>query len=330
MHIVDGGMQQRGLCKFMGRGKKPREGEEGKPAPFADHTHPTAMTDAWEASTKHLPNSGKGRGDRPARWVKPTRMTVDRSNAKPKVDCKLQRPKQSKPKWLSQAEKQRGSKQRARKAKAELAIDTRKPQVKRDHPRHGKVEHVARAQNAQTTGSADPSVQPGSDLYKYMHMQHRSRPQPTGGKRGGADTRQPDTVLPASDGLAPRLYRNDHFDRSKFFVHVNADGSVHEVDHFANRYVGPDAPLEAPWGVAEVKEKPRVTREAGDEGKNGYGSRKTYWEKWNSAILNNEPNPNYIPPTGIPSDKDYTQDIAQAVIDEWEKEDPNRKGVITF
>ena len=88
MHIVDGGMQQRGLCKFMGRGKKPREGEEGKPAPFADHTHPTAMTDAWEASTKHLPNSGKGRGDRPARWVKPTRMTVDRSKAKPKVDKK--------------------------------------------------------------------------------------------------------------------------------------------------------------------------------------------------------------------------------------------------
>jgi hypothetical protein len=174
-------------------------------------------------------------------------------------------------------------------------------------------------------------VQPGSELYKYMQMQQRARPQPTGGSRGGTDSRPPDTVLPASSGDAPRLYRNDHFDRSKFFVHVKEDGTVHEVDHFANRYMGPDAALEAPWGVAELKAEARVTKEAGKAGRNGYGSRKTYWEKWNEPILNNEPNKNYIKATGIPSDSrnNPTQALGKARVAEWEAEDPARKGVIT-
>ena len=335
MHVVDGGMGSRGLCKFMGRGASDERVERRKDsagnAPFADHTHPTAEQDAWAASTKALPNGSKGRGDRPSGWVKPTRMTVDRDKAKPKVDCKLVRKKEPRAAWLVQQEQISGSKDRARKAKKELAIDTRSAAVKRDHPRHGRVDRAARAQNAQTTGSADDSVQPGSDLYKYMRMQQRPGSQPTGGKRGGTDSREPDTVLPASDGHVPRLYRNDHFDRSKFFVHVNDDGTVHEVDHFANRYVGPDAALEAPWGVAELKAKPRVTREDGEAGRNGYGSRKTYWEKWNEPILNNEPNVNFIAATGIPSDSpnNPTQDLGKARVAEWEAEDPARKDVIT-
>lgn len=336
MHVIDGGMKDRGLCKFMGRPPSDEKQQRRKDAvaagaPFADHTHPTAAQDAWSVSMKPLPNSSKGRGDRPAQWVKPTRMTVDRDKVKPKVDCKLARKKEPRSAWLAQQETRTGTKQRARKAKAELALDTRPAAVKRDHPRHGRVSHVSRAQNAQTTGSADGSVQPGSDLYKYMHMQQPPMPQSTGGKRGGTDNRAPDTVLPASSGDVPRLYRNDHFDRSKFFVHVKEDGTVHEVDHFANRYMGPDAALEAPWGVAELKEEPRVTLEAGREGRNGYGSRKTYWEKWNEKILNNEPNENYIPATGIPSDSrnNPTQALGKARVAEWEAEDPARKGVIT-
>lgn len=359
MHVVDGGMGSRGLCKFMGRGasdeKQQRRKGSARNAPFAEyvhkqspsqlefprddpdkiaccsHTHPTAEYDAWAVSTKALPNGNKGRGDRPAQWVKPTRMTVDRDKVKPKVDCKLVRKKEPRAAWLVQQEQKTGSKDRARKAKKELAIDTRSAAVKRDHPRHGKVERMSRAQNAQTTGSADDSVQPGSDLYKYMQMQQRPGPQSTGGKCGGTDSRDPDTVLPASDGDVPRLYRNDHFDRSKFFVHVNEDGTVHEVDHFANRYVGPDQHREAPWGVAELKAKPRITREDGTAGRNGYGSRKTYWEKWNEPILNNEPNENYIPSTGIPSDSknNPTQDLGKARVAEWEAEDPARKDVIT-
>eukprot|EP01043_Picozoa_sp_COSAG02_P041931 COSAG02_NODE_3522_length_6617_cov_2.604173_5_plen_685_part_00 len=336
MHVIDGGMKERGLCKFMGRNpsdekQQRRKDAAAKGTPFANHLHQSAEEDAWAASMKPLPNSSQGRGDRPARWVKPTRMTVDRDRVKPKVDCKLARKKAPRAAWLVKQEQRNGTKDRARKAKVELALDTRTAAVKRDHPRHGKVAHVARAQNAQTTGSADNSVKPGSSLYKYMHMQERPMPQPTGGSRGGADNRPPDTVLPASSGDVPRLYRNDHFDRSKFFVHVKEDGTVHEADHFANRYVGPDAALEAPWGVAELKAEPRVTLEAGKAGRNGYGSRKTYWEKWNEPILNNEPNKNYIKATGIPSDSrnNPTQALGKARVAEWEAEDPARKGVIT-
>lgn len=336
MHVINGGMKERGLCKFMGRNpsdekQQRRKEAAAKGAPFANHLHSTAEEDAWSASMKHLPNSSQGRGDRPARWVKPARMTVDRDRVKPKVDCKLVRKKDPRAAWLVKQEQTNGTKDRARKAKAELALDTRTAAVKRDHPRHGRISHAARAQNAQTTGSADDSVQPGSELYKYMQMQQRARPQPTGGSRGGTDSRPPDTVLPASSGDAPRLYRNDHFDRSKFFVHVKEDGTVHEVDHFANRYMGPDAALEAPWGVAELKAEARVTKEAGKAGRNGYGSRKTYWEKWNEPILNNEPNKNYIKATGIPSDSrnNPTQALGKARVAEWEAEDPARKGVIT-
>ena len=254
---------------------------------------------------------------------------MDRDKAKPKVDCKLVRQQPAKPAWMAVAERNNGSLQLAATAANELKVSVAPKNG------HGKVAMAARSKAKQGkcrggVGGVDASTQPGGALWKYLHMQQRPANQPAG-TRGGQDPREQDQrVLSASDGKTPQLYRADHFDRSKFFVHVNGDGTVTDAvgGHFANRYMGRDDARETPWGVAEIKTEPRVSAAKGSAGLNGYGSRKTYWDKWNEPVLNNEPNRNYIAPTGIPSAKDHTQAIAKSVLAAWEEEDPARKGII--
>lgn len=69
-------------------------------------------------------------------------------------------------------------------------------------------------------------------------------------------------------------------------MHVNEDGTTTNAKggHFANRYMGRDDARETPWGVAELKPEPRVSRAKGEAGLNGYGSRKTYCA-WVTFVL---------------------------------------------
>ena len=94
-----------------------------------------------------------------------------------------------------------------------------------------RVARAKRAQDAQSSGALDPGSDPRHPLYTYIHMQEPPQPQ-KGGKRGTNDTRPPNTNLSlgGSEG-APRLYRADFMDRSKYFHSLNADGTAREVDH---------------------------------------------------------------------------------------------------
>ena len=315
MHATLGPMsKERGLYKFRGR-EPPAERTARRTAELANTkatytqlpTDEQALTEAWTASTVAL------RDEKPANWVR----TQGKQPARPVVDCKLKRGFKPKPGWLAQAEQRRGT--------AAKAAASRQDHATRSKPNH-RVARAARAQAAQSSGCTDPSADPSHPLYKYIHMQAPLQPQPAG-TRGTNDSRAQSTRLAASgsDGHAPRLYRHDFQDRSKYFHSINADGTAREVDHFANRYVGPEPNLEAPWGVAELTVKPRVTREKGTS-----YTPKEYSDKYGAPIRNNEPNPDYVPAVGIPKERDPTQAIVKAYIAEWEAEDPGRKGLIAL
>jgi hypothetical protein len=349
LHIVPGGMAERGPCNFQGAGADPqkhaRRNAENRGLSHAviresDNARRDGLSSAWSNSVRTL-------RDPAANWTKPRRPagSIDRRKVQSRVDCHLRKPRAPKPAWLARAERSIGSAARATIANQELKLtggggggSSNGGGRRGDRARGvGKVARVARAKGKQVVdaggfGGVDAATQPSGALWQYLHMQAMERPQgQPAGTRGKRDPRPQDqSTLSASDGRAPRQYRGDQFDRAIFFKHMNEDGTTKNAigGHFANRYMGRDDFRETPWGTAELKPEPRVSRPKGEAGLNGYGSRKTYWDKWNEPILNNEPNANYIPPTGIPSTKDPTQEIAKTVISDWESMDPARKGVI--